>query len=833
MNSQSSLSRKLSSAILLASLAAVPGCRTTIEPPHHGRLEITEREDQPDAAEEYERAKRLRGAEGIDPRAAYERARLRAAAMPRYSITSGNDAVRSQSFDGEAPAASGKNSWQSLGPGNIGGRTRTLLIDPTNSSILYAAGVSGGVWKSIDRGDHWNPIGDELTNIAVNVLAFDPQDARTIYAGTGEGYFREDVRGTGLPLRGGGIFVSRDEGVSWSRLESTATPDFFFVNDLFVSGSDSMRLYAATRSGVWRSPDGGNTWQRLLDPGVKGGCLDLAARTDIEGDYLFASCGTLDQATIYRQPHAEGDSVWQPVLSAAGMGRTSLAVAASSQNVVYALSASNANGQALLAIFRSDSSGDAGTWIATARGSDADPVNSTLLTNAIAAHEHDCFPEDDEARNETVNMGWYSNVIAVDPTNPDRLWAGGVDVFRSDDGGRRWTVSSYWWGGKNDPAFAHADLHAIVFDPGFNGGSNTTLYVANDGGIFRTDVALAATGEGLAGICNPDSTSVSWRSLDHGYGVTQFYHGVVFPDGRSYFGGAQDNGTIAGNDGSPDNWIQLFGGDGTYSAIDTTDPKTIYVQYQWGALMKSQDGGKTFDQATRGLSDRGFLFVTPLAMDPVEPKRLWIGGQRLWRTTDGAAEWTAASALIPQPAGSISAITVAPGQSNRVLAGTSQGTILRSDSALSAGEATAWESVMPRSGWISSISFQPTSPDIVYATYAGFGGAHVWRSLDGGRAWASIDGTGEGLLPDLPVHSLVVDPFRPDRLFIGTDLGVFVSADSGGHWYVEGDGLPNVVTEWLTTGASPSGQALYAFTHGRGAWRIPLDPAPLRRRARR
>ena len=833
MTINSTRHHKLAAAIALSLTLIVPACTISSHPSGHHRIrEAGERQDDPDAAEEYERAKRLNGAEDIDPAAALERARAAVAKMPRYSI-----AADSKSGNAIRSLASGEpldDQWQWLGPGNVGGRTRAILINPENVSIMYAGGVSGGVWKSIDGGEHWSALADNLTNIAVNVLVFDPQDTRTIYAGTGEGYFREEVRGTGLPLRGGGIFVTRDEGASWSRLEGTASADFYFVNDLFISREDPARIYAATRSGIWRSTDRGSSWKRLLDPAVKGGCLDLAARTDLPGDYLFASCGTLDQATVYRQQHAENDSTWQSVLSAPGMGLTSLAIAPSRQDVIYALSANNANGQGLLAVFRSDSSGDPGSWTATVRGTDTDPVNSILLANPIAAHERDCFPDEPDAKNGLVNMGWYANVIAVDPTNPDRLWAGGVDVFRSDNGGRTWGIASYWWPGTNEASYAHADLHTIVFDPRFDGASNTTMFLGNDGGVYKTTNALAATSRGISGICDPRSSSVRWRSLNHGYGVTQFYQGVVFPDGESYFGGAQDNGTVAGSDRrGPDGWFQLLGGDGTYGAIDFTDPRRLYVQFQWGSLMKTEDGGQTFAPATSGLGDPGFLFVTPLAMDPVEPQRLWIGGHRLWRTTNGAGQWTAASSMLPSNAGSISAIAVAPGMPDRVLAGTSNGTILSTDQALTSTGTTNWHSVNPRSGWVSSITFQPTYPEIVYATYAGFGGAHVWQSSDGGNSWTSIDGSGEGALPDMPVHSLAIDSSRPDRLFIGTDLGVFVSVDRGAHWFVAAGSLPNVVTEWLTIGNSPAGQALYAFTHGRGAWRIPLENPPARRRLRR
>ena len=236
------------------------------------------------------------------------------------------------------------DAWTPLGPGNIGGRTRVVKFHPTVPTTLFAAGVSGGIWKSDDNGTTWRPTGDGLTNIAVNSLLIDPARPDVMYAGTGEGYFREEVRGTGLPLRGSGIYVTTDGARSWQQLPATNTPDFHWVNDLEFGVNDSRRIYAATRSGVWRSTDSGATWARLLAVNVRGGCLDLALRPDRSEDVLFASCGSYEQATVYRFPRAADRSDAEVVLREPDMGRTSLAIAPSNPDVMYALAASNVPG---------------------------------------------------------------------------------------------------------------------------------------------------------------------------------------------------------------------------------------------------------------------------------------------------------------------------------------------------------------------------------------------------------------------------------------------------------------------------------------------------------
>jgi len=193
----------------------------------------------------------------LDVNARYAAARATVERMPRMSLAQEDGRVHASSL-----FSSG--GWTFLGPGNIGGRTDALLIDPNDTNTMYAGAVSGGVWKTTNGGVSWTAAGDAMANLAVNSLAFDPTNTRVIYAGTGEGYFREVVRGTSLPIRGNGIFVSIDAGSNWQQLPSTNNSDFDYVNDLVVSTHDPHRIYAATRSGVWRSTDSGATWSVVV-----------------------------------------------------------------------------------------------------------------------------------------------------------------------------------------------------------------------------------------------------------------------------------------------------------------------------------------------------------------------------------------------------------------------------------------------------------------------------------------------------------------------------------------------------------------------------------------
>jgi len=793
--------------------------------------------DEPDAAALLHRRKRQSSTPNLDPAAAYEKALAHLDRMPRYSTLLGAHLV-------DRPAAGAPSmakfvasrilgQWEARGPGNIGGRTRTLVIHPQHPEIMYAGGVSGGVWKTTDSGASWTPVSDRLANIAVNSMAIHPEDPDILFIGTGEGYFREIVRGTWLPLRGAGVYSTTDGGATWVRLPSTDTPDFHWVNDLVISPHDPDRIYAATRTGVHLSEDSGATWTLFLDPDVNGGCLDLALRRDQSVDWVYAACGTFEQATVYRRKMTR-TGTWEAVLSEPGMGRTTLAIAPSDQSVIYALSASNVPGpngvyeQALLAVYRSRAGGNPASWRVRVDNTDPVKLNTLLLTNPGVAVNEEC---DWDEENYWSSMGWYCNVIAVDPVDPDIVWAAGVDLFRSDNGGRSWGAASYWWG-SDAPSWVHADQHAIVFHPDYDGVTNTTMFSASDGGVFRTQNPRAPVADEIEALCDPAGSEVEFTRLNHNLGITQFYHGAVYPGAERYIGGTQDNGTILGTDeAGHDGWLHVSGGDGGYVAVDPTNPQLVYAESQRFYFKRSTDGGQTFEEALEGITEaaQNFLFITPFVMDPNQSQRLWSGGRRLWRTDDGADLWNAASRM-PLGSGQISAIAVAPGNSQSVIVGTTDGFIYRNDRALDADATTEWTANRPREGFVTSLAFDPSNPGVVYATFAEFGGRHVWRSEDSGETWESIDGSGATAVPDIPVHSIVVNPNDSNRLYLGTDLGVMVSIDGGATWSVENTGFANAVTEWLTLGADAEGVPwLFAFTHGRGAWRArlqPMSPAP-------
>lgn len=750
--------------------------------------------------------------------------------MPRFS-TATRTVLPSHHEDPGLMAAPGGalGAWQSLGPANQGGRTRALLVDPNDPNLMYAGGVAGGVWKSTDAGASWTTTTDlQMPNIAIASLVFDPLNSSIIYAGTGEGMFNSDA------VRGAGVFRSTDAGLTWTQLASTTTADFHYVNGLAVSPRNTQRIFAATRTGLYRTTDGGTSWTQLVSATSVNGCTQVALQQLGATGYVFASCGNFAQGTIYRADD-DDTSTFSSVLSNAGQGRSAIAIAPSLESTVYVMAASTTTGgtgiHGLHAVYRSTSNGDPGSFTTQTNGKGtgttvSDRLGRALLTNPVYAFLADCG----FGSTAFFNQGWYDNVIAVDPVDPNRVWAGGIDLFRSDNGGATWGLAGYWWFSKGDPNYHHADQHGIVFHPQYDGTTNKVMFSASDGGVERIDDARAVTHTSLAAICGtPTAGAAPWTDRNAGYVTTQFYDGAAYPNGATYFGGLQDNGTQRGSTASPA-WSILTGGDGGYTAVNTLGDAVptndvLFTEFTGLSLQRSLNGGSSFATATAGITgDSGFLFIAPFAMNQGFKQHLWMGGWYVWRTTNQATSWVRASAITAGN-GSISAVAAHPLDPNRVLVGTSDGYIHWNTAALSATSATVWPNTRPSSGYISGLTWDPANVNVAYATVSTFAGTTLLKSTNGGQTWAPSVGTGTTALPAIPAHSVVVSPDDSQQVYVGTDLGVFTSVDGGASWYVENTGFSNTVVESLEINETAP-HYLYGFTHGRGAWRVTTSGGP-------
>jgi hypothetical protein len=344
--------------------------------------------------------------------------------------------------------------------------------------------------------------------------------------------------------------------------------------------------------------------------------------------------------------------------------------------------------------------------------------------------------------------------------------------------------------------------------------------------LFKTSNARAATSQEECPIGEDPGPppDIAWESANNNYGVTQYYHGDAAKEADRFVGGAQDNGSsqVVAAD-TPNNWDMIYGGDGGYVAIDPTNNERFFIEIQGFPTIKiTTDGGETFEAATNGITDTDGVFITPYAMDQSDPNVMWTGGTRPWRTTNGAASWELAGPNFSGP-DQITAVAIAPSDSNVVYLGFSNGYIVRTQNGLD--PSPTWTTYVNGlyGGWVSSLAVDPQDPDVAYCTYSNYGIPHVFRKANGSDTWVAVDGSGETGIPDIPAHWVAVRPCDSQQLYVGTELGVFASDDTGATWDPVNLGLTHTIVETLDFKNS---HKLVAFTHGRGTFMTDLDHCP-------
>lgn len=664
-------------------------------------------------------------------------------------------------------------TWQPVGPTNIGGRISDVAFHPSEPSTLFAAAATGGLFKSTDNGQTWQPLFDAEAILNIGDFALDPTNPDILYVGTGE------ANGGHNNFAGGGVYKSTDGGQTWQfqGLEATVS-----IGRILVDPTNPQRVWVAAvgsyfapnpERGVYRSDDGGQHWTHVLAVNDSTGVIDLVQHPDDPQVLFAATWERVRRVTgarlsgpgsgIYRSN--DGGTTWTHLangLPAGAAGRIGLAICRSQPDVLYAL---YTDGTALTGLYRSDDGGQRWRVAAT----------SAQLVGG------------------TGGFSWYMGQVRVHPANPDLVYILDVQLMRSTNGGLSWSFAGF--GG------LHADHHALDFHPD----DPDRLLDGHDGGLSQSYDA-----------------GLTWTPLV-GLPVTQFYEIALDPtDANRRYGGTQDNGTLHSEAGQANDWVQIFGGDGFYVNLHPTNPNILYVEWQNGNLQKSVDGGRTFVTAMNGIGGEKRNWSTPVVMDPTNPQVLYYGTNRLYRTADGAASWQAISGDLTKQTGAallgtVTTIAVAPTNPNLLYAGTDDGNVWRSEDG-----GTTWQNVtggLP-DRWVTRLAPDPTNDRVVYATFSGLrwrsAEPHVFRSTDRGQTWQDISAN----LPDAPVNAFAVDPRFPQLLYLGSDVGVFVSLDTGATWQPLGDGLPAVAAYDLKVHLLTN--QLFAGTHGRSMYALDL-----------
>jgi photosystem II stability/assembly factor-like uncharacterized protein len=671
-------------------------------------------------------------------------------------------------------------SWELAGPTNIGGRITDIAIHPEFPTTMYIGAASGGILKTTNNGLSWDNVFTDAPVISIGALAIDPGDENVIYAGTGE------ANASSYSFIGNGLYKSTDAGASWDHigLEQSA-----YVGRILVDHSNSQRIFVAAcgtlftpneTRGIYRSEDAGNTWERVLFVTDSTAGIDIVQHPN-DPNILYAAMWERMRGLTYRRSHGATSGIYKSIdggdnwtlldsgLPGGGQkGRIGLAIAQNNPEIVYAFIDRYSNGNYFASVFKTMDGGE--FWQQTNDGT-LSGLNSTF--------------------------GWYFGQIRVDPLNDNRIWVLGVDLYRSDNGGNSYTQLAGYYNINE----IYVDHHAMYIDP------NTGFIVhGNDGGLYTSD-----------------NYGNNWNKINN-LPLTQFYAiEIDYLNPQRIYGGTQDNNTIRTPTGALNDWQRILGGDGFYSIVDYTNSNIIYAESQWGNLYRSMNGGSNWAYIAGDFSGDRKNWSSPYVMHPTNPQTLFFGTYRVWKTTNRGNSWTPVSSdlthnITNSGFSTITTIAISKLNPSRILAGSDDGRVhITTNGGLNWADIS--EGLPVR--WITRVEFDPFDENTIYTTVSGFRWdephPYVFRSVSLGQDWEAIDGN----LPELPANVIIADPGVQNRLFVGTDAGIFYTENGGESWSGLSQGIPNVPVTSLKI-HHPT-RSIVAGTYGCSAYRLDLD----------
>lgn len=729
--------------------------------------------------------------------------------------------------------------WGNEGSGFslVGGRTTALVA--TSDGTWFAGTADGGVWKSSDQGGTWTPVFDSMPTLSIGALAVDPADG-SLWVGTGEANVSQDS------YAGTGVYRSTDDGATWTRVgdDSNGNNPLDGHTTFRITFDPEGDAYAATDNGLFRFAAGGSSWAEVLDPAgpvdsppYDQQVTDVAVVPGTDGAQVIAAIGWHGPGNTQNNGFYEstdGGNTFSQVtptgaINAGDIGRTTFAYSADGSKL-YAIV------QSVQKITVGAASVLQGIYVANGSGSTAASVtgpwsliaSSTKLRNSGSASP---------TFGQPGSQAWYNQDLAVDPANPNHVYAGLEEVYESNDGGSTWITASPYWNynfacdvTNTCPNTTHPDQHAMMIADG-------KIVIGNDGGVYSRPLSdLQEDGNWT----DLNATLHSWQYYDARAGKSG-------GNGIGVWGGLQDNGTSTLMPGASQ-MAEAAGGDGFDVIVDPQNANRMVGEYVDGTMYSSTDGGHSFydfvsptcvgqeevGMAPRADCDPNARFVTPLVPD-LQNKNVWLtGGEDVWVSKDGWGTSCTTSACSWQnvydtgAGNAVTALSSAGGGSVIYAAwvggGGNPGPSFASGIATNYGG--TWHQVntagLPNR-YIAGVTVDPANPAHAYAVFNGYsrrfvpggGVGHVFETYNGGQTWTDISGN----LPDVPGDALVLSQ---GKLALGTDMGAFTAKAGQGAstvWSRLGTGLPNTVDDDITMG--PDGD-LYAGTHGRGIWRIPF-----------
>ena len=662
-------------------------------------------------------------------------------------------------------------AWEFTGPTNIGGRITDIEIPDGDLQTMYIGAATGGILKTTDGGASWTNLFLEVPVISIGDIAIDPDNSDILYVGTGE------ANSSSFSFWGNGMYKSTDAGLTWQHLglENSA-----YIGRVLVDHANSQRVFVAAcgylfsytdERGVYRSEDGGTSWEQVLYLTDSTAAIDLVQHPT-DPDILYAAMWQRSRGLEYRNSFGatsgirktmDGGDTWTELtnglMAGQDVGRIGLTLCKSQPDVLYAFYDLP---DYEVGVFKTE---DAGlSWTRTNDG-DLYGMNSSF--------------------------GWYFGQIRVDPNDPFSVFVMGVPLYATQNGGQSWYEIA---------DNIHVDHHAMVIDE-----TTSTIIEGNDGGLYTSD-----------------TYGSSWSKINN-LPITQFYAidiDYLLPD--RIYGGTQDNNTIRTLTGAVNDWQPILGGDGMYTLVDYTNSNVIYAEYQWGNLFRSNNGGNNMQYIGQNWENERKNWSAPLAMHPVDPNILYFGTYRVWKTFNKGNSWSAVSEDLTQGIDqyfhTITTIAISPLDPSIVIAGAGDGKVH-----VSTNNGLIWTDIsagLPER-WVTRVAPDPFDAQTIYVTLSGFRWdeplAHVYKSTDLGQSWTAISGN----LPEFPVNDIVLDPDIPDKIIVATDAGMYGTTDGGIIWSWIWSDLPAVPVYALKIHAPT--RTLVAGTYGLSTYSADLD----------
>ena len=661
-----------------------------------------------------------------------------------------NDYITHQAYlkTGKGPAG----NWSQIGPfnpptGSGSGRSNCIAFHPTNSNFILLGTASGGIWKSTNGGASWSTNTDGLENLGISDIVFSPSNPNIVYAATGD---RD-----GGDTYSYGLLKSTDGGSHWqpTGLAFSASVKRK-IYKVIIHPQNPDILYIASSFGLRKSADGGSNWIQIR----AGSFFDVEFKPN-DANTIYAATG----AIVIKSSDAGQSWSTLSIPFTSSRSRLIIGVTPADANYVYVLAVKSSD-NSFEGIYRSVDAGVTFTQKATS-------------PNIIGR---------DANGNDNVGQGWYDLALGVSPVNKNLILVGGVNIWRSINGGGSWVLSAHWTGANGAP-YVHADIHEIKFSP-HNG---TTVWACTDGGVSQST-----------------NNGGSWSEKNTNLSIAQMYRlGNSASSSSKVITGWQDNGTNLYNN----SWGKVLGGDGMECIIDYSNNNTMYGSLYYGNIRRTTNGGNNWTGITKNINEQG-AWVTPFIQDPNTPSTLYAGFQNVYKTTNKGNSWQKISNF--NSSISLNAIAVSPSNTNVIY--TSNRYYLYKTT----NGGTSWTNITGASfgsGSISYIAVDPTNSNKLWVTKSGFyNGNKVFASADGGTTWTNISGS----LPNVPANTIVYEKNSADGLYVGMDVGIYYRDTILGDWIPFMKNLPNVIVKELEI-YYPSNK-IRAATFGRGLWESPL-----------